>query len=132
MPMSQRENYLDYVSHRPGVELRGEHGLWTSGGKVENLSEAVREVAEHPGNVWTPVVAIRRQDAERLGYDNAENWRALVTPAFATSPKATRSIRITCGGTPPSMKKRRASISTWWSSPPIPKRATSLRTASGR
>ena len=78
MPMSQRENYLDYVSHRPGVELRGEHGLWTSGGKVENLAEAVREVAEHPGNVWTPVVAIRRQDAERLGYDNAENWRALV------------------------------------------------------
>ena len=62
VPMSQRENYLDYVSHRPGVELRGEHGLWTSGGKVENLSEAVREVAEHPGNVWTPVVAIRRQD----------------------------------------------------------------------
>ena len=62
-PMSQRENYLDYMSHRPGVELRGEHGLWTSGGKVENLAEAVREVAEHPGNVWTPVVAIRRQDA---------------------------------------------------------------------
>ena len=106
VPMSQRENYLDYVSHRPGVELRGEHGLWTSGGKVENLSEAVREVAEHRAHVWTP--------------------------AFATSPKATRSIRITCGGTPPSMKKRRASISTWWSSPPIPKRATSLRTASGR
>lgn len=49
VPMSQRENYLDYVSHRPGVELRGEHGLWTSGGKVENLAEAVREVAEHPG-----------------------------------------------------------------------------------
>lgn len=78
-PMSQRENYLDYVSHRPGVELRGEHGLWTSGGKVENLAQAVREVAEHTGNVWTPVVAIRRQDAERLGYDSAENWRALVS-----------------------------------------------------
>ena len=78
VPMSQRENYLDYVSHRPGVELRGEHGLWTSSGKVENLAEAVREVAEHPGNVWTPVVAIRREDAERLGYDTAENWRALV------------------------------------------------------
>ena len=50
-PMSRMENYLDYVSHRPGVELRGEHSLWTSGGKVENLAEAVREVAEHPGNV---------------------------------------------------------------------------------
>ena len=87
VPMSQRENYLDYVSHRPGVELRGEHGLWTSGGKVENLSEAVREVAEHPGNVWTPVVAIRRQDAERLGYDNAENWRALVNACLCDIAK---------------------------------------------
>ena len=85
--MSQRENYLDYVSHRPGVELRGEHGLWTSGGKVENLAEAVREVAEHPGNVWTPVVAIRRQDAERLGYDNAENWRALVNASLCDIAK---------------------------------------------
>ena len=87
VPMSQRENYLDYVSHRPGVELRGEHGLWTSGGKVENLAEAVREVAEHPGNVWTPVVAIRRQDAERLGYDNAENWRALVNASLCDIAK---------------------------------------------
>ena len=87
VPMSQRENYLDYVSHRPGVELRGEHGLWTSSGKVENLAEAVREVAEHPGNVWTPVVAIRRQDAERLGYDNAENWRALVNACLCDIAK---------------------------------------------
>ena len=87
VPMSQRENYLDYVSHRPGVELRGEHGLWTSGGKVENLAEAVREVAEHPGNVWTPVVAIRRQDAERLGYDNAENWRVLVNACLCDIAK---------------------------------------------
>ena len=35
-------------------------------------------MAEHPGNVWTPVVALRREDAERLGYDSAENWQALV------------------------------------------------------
>lgn len=87
VPMGQRENYLDYVSHRPGVELRGEHGLWTSSGKVENLAEAVREVAEHPGNVWTPVVAIRRQDAERLGYDNAENWRSLVNACLCDIAK---------------------------------------------
>ena len=76
--MSQRENYLDYVAHRPGVELQGEHGLWGPGGKVRNLSQAIREVADYTGNVWTPVVAIRREDAERLGYDTAENWRALV------------------------------------------------------
>ena len=54
---------------------------------MENLAEAVREVAEHPGNVWTPVVAIRRQDAERLGYDNAENWRALVNACLCDIAK---------------------------------------------
>lgn len=74
----QRENYLDYVAHRPGVQKEGDHGLWDRNGKVQNLSAAVEEVANHEGNVWTPVVSLRREDAERLGYTNAENWRALV------------------------------------------------------
>ena len=86
-PMRRMENYLDYVSHRPGVQLNGEHGLWCAGGKVRNLSQAVREVAEHTGSVWTPVVAIRREDAERLGYDNAENWRALVNASLCDIAK---------------------------------------------
>lgn len=77
-PMGWMENYLDYVSHRPSVQLDGEHGLWCAGGKVRNLSQAVREVAEHTGSVWTPVVAIRRVDAERLGYNDADSWRELV------------------------------------------------------
>ena len=76
--MEQKENFIDYIAHRPGVQMDGEHGLWDANGKVQNLSQAVREVSEHTGNVWTPVVALRREDAERLGYDNAKNWRALV------------------------------------------------------
>ena len=76
--LDQKENYIDYISHRPGVQKDGEHGLWDAHGKVQNLARAVREVAEHSGNVWTPVIALRREDAERLGYDNAENWQALV------------------------------------------------------
>ena len=76
--LDQKENFIDYISHRPGVQKDGEHGLWDASGKVQNLSQVVREVAEHTGNVWTPVVALRRQDAERLGYDNARNWRALI------------------------------------------------------
>ena len=83
--MSQKENYLDYISHRPGAERLGEHGLWDAGGKVENLSQAIREVAEHPGNVWTPVVAIRREDAERLGYATVADWQALVFSYFMFS-----------------------------------------------
>ena len=76
--LDQKENFIDYISHRPGVQKDGEHGLWDAHGKVQNLAQAVREVAEHTGNVWTPVVALRREDAERLGYDSAENWQALV------------------------------------------------------
>ena len=76
--LDQKENFIDYISHRPGVQKDGEHGLWDAHGKVQNLARAVREVAEHTGNVWTPVIALRREDAERLGYDSAESWRALV------------------------------------------------------
>ena len=90
-PMSRMENYLDYVSHRPGVQLDGEHGLWCAEGKVRNLSQAVREVAEHTGSVWTPVVAIRREDAERLGYNDAESWRELVC---ACAPEIARGYKI--------------------------------------
>ena len=80
--LDQKENFIDYISHRPGVQKDGEHGLWDANGKVQNLSQVVREVAEHTGNVWTLVVALRRQDAERLGYDNAKNWRALINASI--------------------------------------------------
>ena len=90
-PMSRMENYLDYVSHRPGVQMDGEHGLWCARGKVRNLSQAVREVAEYTGSVWTPVVAIRREDAERLGYNDAESWRQLVC---ACAPEIARGYKI--------------------------------------
>ena len=85
--MERKENYLDYIANRPGVQLDGAHGLWDLHGKVENLQAAVREVAEHTGNVWTPVVAIRREDAERLGYANAANWQQLVNASLADIAK---------------------------------------------
>lgn len=74
----QRENFLDYVAHRPGVKKEGEHGLWDRNGKVPNLQKAVEEISCHKGIVWTPVVSLRREDAQRLGYTNAENWRAMI------------------------------------------------------
>ena len=86
--LEQKENFIDYISHRPGVQKDGEHGLWDANGKVKNLAQVVREVAEHPGNVWTPVVALRREDAERLGYDSAENWQALVNASICDIAKA--------------------------------------------
>ena len=86
--LDQKENFIDYISHRPGVQKDGEHGLWDAHGKVQNLARAVREVAEHTGNVWTPVIALRREDAQRLGYDSAENWQALVNASVCDIAEA--------------------------------------------
>ena len=74
--------------------MDGEHGLWCARGKVRNLSQAVRGVAEHTGSVWTPVVAIRREDAERLGYNDAESWRQLVC---ACAPEIARGVQDPAG-----------------------------------
>ena len=86
--LDKRENYVDYVANRPGVKKLGEHGLWNADGKVPVLQNAVDEVAHHQGNVWTPVIAIQRSDAERLGYDSAESWRSLICSEIVQIAKA--------------------------------------------
>ena len=86
--LGKRENYVDYVANRPGVKKLGDHGLWNADGKVPVLQNAVDEVAHHPGNVWTPVIAIQRSDAERLGYDSAESWRSLICSEIDQIAKA--------------------------------------------
>ena len=86
--LGKRENYVDYVANRPGVKKLGDHGLWNADGKVPVLQNAVDEVAHHPGNVWTPVIAIQRSDAERLGYDSADSWRALICSELDQIAKA--------------------------------------------
>ena len=86
--LDKRENYVDYVANRPGVKKLGEHGLWDADGKVPVLQNAIDEVAHHQGNVWTPVIAIQRSDAERLGYDSAESWRSLICSEIDQITKA--------------------------------------------
>ena len=86
--LDKRENYVDYVANRPGVKKLGEHGLWNADGKVPVLQSAIDEVANHQGNIWTPVIAIQRSDAERLGYDSAESWRSLICSELDRIAKA--------------------------------------------
>lgn len=78
VPMDKRENYIDYVANRPGAQQVNGHGLWDANGAVASLHQVEEEVSHHIGNVWTPIVSLRREDAERLGYTDVENWRALV------------------------------------------------------
>ena len=124
-PMGSRENYLDYVANRPGVKSLGEHGLWNADGKVTSLENAIAEVAQHQGNVWTPIISLSRQNAERLGYTDLEIGRHLSTPPSQTSLRAIRSIRIICVGMPHSTKKRSISMSTWSFSPPTQRKVSS-------
>ena len=69
--------YLRYIAERPRVEKIGDHGLFSQFDEAIDLSEVAKTVSEHPGNVWTMVFSLRRPDAERLSYNNAESWRIL-------------------------------------------------------
>lgn len=69
--------YMKYISLRPGAELHGTHGLFGAAPAVD-LSSALKELEQHGGNVWTVIYSLRREDAARLGYDNADAWRSLL------------------------------------------------------
>lgn len=76
--IGNRKNFVDYMAKRPGAERRGDHGLFNDSDAPIDLNAVANEVANHPGNVWTHVVSLRREDAVRLGYTNSDMWRELV------------------------------------------------------
>ena len=42
------------------------------------LSKVSKELNDYEGNVWTVILSLRREDAERLGFDQGERWRDLL------------------------------------------------------
>ncbi|MCQ4936014.1 MobP3 family relaxase [Anaerotignum propionicum] len=72
--VAKKENYVDYIANRPRVEKLSSHGLFTSGDDEIILSKVADEVSNHQGNVWTPIISLRREDAVSTGFDHAENW----------------------------------------------------------
>lgn len=73
-----RQKYVDYIATRPKVAKIANHGLFTDKGVPVMLEKAAREVSEHQGNVWTHIISLRREDAERLGYNSVEQWQELL------------------------------------------------------
>ena len=69
---------VNYMAKRPGVDKLGTHGLFSQTDDKIDLEKVAEEVGQHKGNIWTHVVSLRREDAERLGYNNATAWRDLV------------------------------------------------------
>ena len=66
--------YMRYIATRPRAEKHEGHGLFGAEPHVD-LEQAMQELKAHEGNVWTIIYSLRREDAARLGYDNAESWR---------------------------------------------------------
>ena len=70
---TRRDVYLRYIGERPGS-----NGLFTDAGVPIVLSQVQDEMNAYPGNIWTHIISMRREDAERLGYNTPEAWTNLL------------------------------------------------------
>lgn len=88
--ISGRKAYADYIATRPRAERFGSHGLFTDDGVQVQLSKVTEELDRHKGNIWTAIISIRREDAERLGFNTGTRWRDMLrtqTEALAKNLK---------------------------------------------
>lgn len=82
--ISGRKAYADYIATRPRAERFGSHGLFTDDGVQVQLSKVSEELNNHKGNIWTAIISIRREDAERLGFNTGTRWRDMLRTQTAT------------------------------------------------
>ena len=75
--VQQSDGYMKYIATRPRAERLGDHGLFGDEDGVD-LEQAMRESDQYTGNVWTHILSLKREDAARLGYDNARAWQNLL------------------------------------------------------
>ena len=86
-----RGGYANYIATREGVEIlprggmvgyvgerRGSNGLFSDDGHDIVLSEIQEEMDAHPGNIWGLIFSLKREDAERLSYNQASQWVSLL------------------------------------------------------
>ena len=71
------DGYMRYMATRPGTQKRGAHGLFGDEDSVD-LKATMAELDAVHGNIWAHIISLRREDASRLGYDNADAWRNLL------------------------------------------------------
>ena len=75
--VSQTDGYMKYIATRPRAERLSSHGLFGDEDNID-LDTAMAELDSYTGNVWTHIISMHREDAARLGYDNANAWRNLI------------------------------------------------------
>lgn len=74
----QTKTYADYIATRPRAQRFGSHGLFTDDGVQVKLNEVSENLNQYGGNVWTVIISLRREDAERLGFHTGERWRDML------------------------------------------------------
>ena len=79
---------VTYMAERPGVVKLGKHGLFSQTDDPIDLEAAAENVGNHEGYIWTHIVSLHREDAERLGYNNAESWKSLIRRNVTTIAEA--------------------------------------------
>ena len=76
--LEEIDKLVKYMAERPGVKKLGAHGLFSQTDEPIDLDSVAEEVGALTGPIWTHVISLHREDAERLGYHNAQAWRDLV------------------------------------------------------
>lgn len=79
---------VSYIAERPSVEKLGKHGLFSQTDDKIDLNSVAEEVSNHNGILWTHVISLKREDAERLGYNNADKWKKEVRKNMIEIAKA--------------------------------------------
>lgn len=87
---ASKEIYLKYISERPRVEKLSTHGLFNSGGEAD-LKAEIEDIKNHKGVVWTHIISLKREDAERLDYDKLSSWQLLLKTKI---PKIAEAMNI--------------------------------------
>lgn len=78
--------YADYIAQRPRSS-----GLFSSEGADLTLAHVSQALNEHPGNIWTCIISLRREDAERLGFNRAARWRDMMRSQV---PELSKALKI--------------------------------------
>jgi len=76
--MLESKSYLDYIATRPRAERFGSHGLFSDDGKELVLDRERKEIQSYGKHIFTGILSLKREDAERLSFNSAESWRSFL------------------------------------------------------
>ena len=102
--VQQTDGYMKYIATRPRAERLGDHGLFSDADHVD-LDAAMSELEHYSGNVWTHILSLHREDAERLAMTTHRLGEPCSVPIATTSQQPCTSCLKTSGGTQHSTMK---------------------------